>query len=101
MKDVINTVPTLKQCELTAQVLKSLAHPHRLQLLCHLSQGEKTVSELEVLCQISQSQLSQFLQRMKGESLVMSRRDGKFVFYSIQDRKVLKLIQGLHKIFCP
>jgi ArsR family transcriptional regulator, virulence genes transcriptional regulator len=90
-----------EQCESTAQVLKVLAHPQRLQLLCHLSEGERTVSDLERLCQASQSQLSQFLQRMKSEGLVSFRRDGKFVFYSVADPKVLKLIQALHKIFCP
>lgn len=89
------------QCESTAQLLKSLAHPQRLQVLCHLSMGEKTVSHLESLCGVSQSQLSQFLQRMKAEGLVSSRRDGKFVQYAIQDPKVLKLIQALHDIFCP
>lgn len=91
----------LEQCESTALILKSLAHPQRLQLLCHLSQKERTVSELEQLCQASQSQLSQFLQRMKGEGLVNARRDGKFVYYAIADVRVFKLIQSLHKIFCP
>lgn len=91
----------LEQCESTAQILKSLAHPQRLQLLCHLSQDELTVSELEKLCQASQSQLSQFLQRMKIEGLVTARREGKFVYYAIADSRVLKLIQALHKIFCP
>lgn len=93
--------PMLEQCESTAQILKSLAHPQRLQLLCYLSQNERTVSDLEKLCHASQSQLSQFLQRMKGEGLVNARRDGKFVYYSIADARVLKLIQALHKIFCP
>lgn len=91
----------LLQCKAAAQVMKSLAHPQRLQLLCHLSMGEKTVSELEVLCGVSQSQLSQFLQRMKAEDLVSARREGKFVHYAIKDRKTLKLIQALHDVFCP
>ena len=91
----------VKQCASTAQILKSLAHPQRLQILCHLSEGKKTVGELENLCQISQSQVSQFLQRMKSEGLVIAERDGKFVQYQILDPKVMKLIQSLHKIFCP
>lgn len=90
-----------EQCDSTSRVLKSLAHPQRLQLLCFLSERDHTVSELETLCGASQSLLSQFLQRMKSEGLVGARRDGKFVFYSITDPKVLKLIRALHKIFCP
>jgi len=100
-RTLLNSVPTLEQCEGAAEILKSLAHPHRLQLLCYLAKGEKTVSQLEELCQVSQSQLSQFLQRMKRESLVHSRREGKYVFYSIKDRKVFMLIRAMHKVFCP
>jgi DNA-binding transcriptional ArsR family regulator len=91
----------IEQCEATAQVLKSLAHPQRLQLLCHLSEHERTVGQLEELCGASQSQISQFLQRMKSEGLVAARREGKFVHYAIRDARVLKLIRSLHKIFCP
>ena len=90
-----------EQCEVTSQVLKSLAHPRRLQLLCFLSGGARTVTELQTVCGISQSQLSQFLQRMKSEGLVESRRESKFVYYSISDKKVHKLIRAVHKIFCP
>jgi ArsR family transcriptional regulator len=90
-----------EQCESTSAILKSLAHPQRLQILCFLSERERTVSELENLCGASQSLVSQFLQRMKGEGLVESRREGKFVHYSIANPKVLKLIQALHRIFRP
>jgi ArsR family transcriptional regulator, virulence genes transcriptional regulator len=38
---------------------------------------------------------------MKSEGLVSARREGKFVFYRIADPKVERLIQALHKIFCP
>ncbi len=91
----------LLQCEATAEVLKSLAHPRRLQLLCHLSDEPRTVGELESLCEISQSQASQFLLRLKKEGLLASEREGKFVRYRIADPKVSKLIQALHRIFCP
>ncbi len=88
-------------CESTAKLLKSLAHPQRLQILCHLSQKEMTVSELVDLCAASQSAISQFLGRMKSEGLVSSARSGQFVRYRIEDKNVLKLIQSLHAIFCP
>lgn len=90
-----------ENCEETARLLKSLAHPQRLLILCHLSQGEKTVGELEKLCGASQSAVSQFLNRMKSEGLVTSERTGQFIRYRILDARVLKLIQALHKIFCP
>jgi DNA-binding transcriptional ArsR family regulator len=91
----------VENCESTAKLLKSLAHPQRLQILCHVSESAKTVGELELLCGASQSAVSQFLGRMKSEGLVGAKREGQFVSYSIADAKVKQLIRALHKIFCP
>jgi DNA-binding transcriptional ArsR family regulator len=90
----------IENCESTARVLKALAHPNRLQLLCHLSEDSKTVGELEELCEISQSAVSQFLNRMKIEGLVDSTKEGQYVYYRIADKRISKLIQSLQKIFC-
>lgn len=89
-----------KKCGAAATLLKALAHPQRLQILCHLSSGEKTVGELKELCGASQSAVSQFLGRMKGEGLVSSIKEGQFVRYRIVDAKVLEIIQALQRAFC-
>ena len=89
-----------EQCQEAAALLKALAHPERLKLLCHLSEGEKTVGQLEGLCVASQSQISQFLGRMKSENLLEARREGQHIYYSIKDQKVSKLIKSMQKIFC-
>lgn len=93
--------PLLDRCETTAQILKALAHPRRLEILCHLTDGEKSVGDLELLCGASQSAVSQFLARMKAEGLVTARRDDRYVLYKIADAKIFQLIAALHKIFCP
>ena len=95
-----NVNSLLGRCESTALLLKTLAHPLRLQILCHLTGGEKTVSDLERLCSASQSAISQFLARMKADDMVASRRDDRFVYYRISDPQVSQLIGALHKIFC-
>jgi DNA-binding transcriptional ArsR family regulator len=88
------------QCFEVTTIMKAMAHPQRLMIMCHLSQGEKNVGELVDLCDISQSQISQFLNRMHRERLLKLRKEGNFSFYSIADKRVLKLIQSLQKIFC-
>lgn len=89
-----------EQCEEVAKLLKNLSHPQRLMIACHLADGEKTVSELQELCVISQSQLSQFLARMGSEGLVESRREGQYSFYRVKDKRIIQLLSGMQKIFC-
>jgi ArsR family transcriptional regulator len=84
-----------------SSLLHVLANPDRLLLLCQLSQGEKSVSELEALLDIRQPTLSQQLGVLRSEDLVASRRDGKRMFYSIRDAKVLVLIATLYDLYCP
>lgn len=93
-------IPTIEECENVANTLKILAHPQRLMILCQLAEGEKTVSDLEELTTASQSQISQFLARMKSENLVDSNRDGSFVYYSVKDQDIFKLLQSMQKIYC-
>ncbi len=88
------------KCVEVSAIMKAIAHPQRLMLMCHLAEGEKNVSELLDLCEISQSQLSQFLNRMQREKLLKVRRDGNFSYYSIADKNITKLIQSMQKIFC-
>jgi DNA-binding transcriptional ArsR family regulator len=83
-----------------AEILKTMGHPKRLLILCLLRDGEKSVSEIEVFCQISQSQVSNFLKRMMYENLVENRRDGNTIYYKIKDPRISELVQQLQNIFC-
>lgn len=83
-----------------AETLKLLAHPKRLLILCQLSRGPKTVTELEKSCQISQSQLSQFLSKMRDEGIVTSEKSGHFVSYEIASPEITHLLQTLSELYC-
>lgn len=94
--DLMRTAAT----EATA-VLRVLANEDRLLLLCQLSQGEKSVGELEELLDIHQPTLSQQLGVLRTEGLVNTRRDGKRIYYSVADPKVLALLNALYQLYCP
>ncbi|QKJ11744.1 ArsR/SmtB family transcription factor [Yersinia massiliensis] len=81
--------------------LRILANEDRLLLLCQLSQGEKAVGELEAALGIRQPTLSQQLGVLRSDGLVNTRRDGKRIFYSIADSKVLALLEVLYQLYCP
>jgi ArsR family transcriptional regulator len=80
--------------------LKAVAHESRLMILCHLTTGEKSVTELENLLSSRQAAVSQQLARLRLEGLVDHRREGKTIFYSIKDGKVRRLVDLLYDIFC-
>lgn len=81
--------------------LKALGNPERLLLLCQMSQGEVCVGDLEALLDIHQPTLSQQLGVLRREGMVATRRDGKKIFYSIADPRLLALLRTLYKLYCP
>ena len=81
-------------------LLKVLGNPDRLILLCQLSQGEYAVGELESLLGIGQPTLSQQLAVLRDEQLVSTRREGKQIFYRIDSKEALALLQVLYQQFC-
>lgn len=88
-------------CEEVCVILKALSHPQRLMVMGHLLQGPKSVSELVEKCEVSQPQMSQFLQRMAAEGLVKVEKQGKFRVYSVADRRLVALIQAIQAQYCP
>lgn len=90
----------LEKCEDVSQTLKSLSHPIRLKILCYLLGRERTVGELTQFCKISQSAMSQFLDRMKRDGLVLSRRESTRIYYRFANADVLKLLKSIQNIYC-
>jgi rhodanese-related sulfurtransferase/DNA-binding MarR family transcriptional regulator len=81
-----------------ASVAKAAAHPHRLELLEQLAQGERSVEVLADRTRLGMANASQHLQRMRRAGLVDARRDGRFVFYRLADDSVLHLLAALRGI---
>lgn len=84
-----------------SELLKALANPDRLLLLCQLSQGETAVGALEAATGIRQPTLSQQLTVLRGGGLVATRREGKQVFYRIASPEALAVLQLLYQLYCP
>lgn len=82
-------------------VLSVLANENRMLLLCQLSKGEKCVGELEESVGLHQPTLSQQLGVLRSMGLVDTRREGKRIYYSIADTKVLTLLNTLYDLYCP
>ncbi|MBV8633932.1 MAG: helix-turn-helix transcriptional regulator [Burkholderiaceae bacterium] len=98
--DVMDLTELNKNAAKAASLLKSLANEDRLLLLCQLMPGEKVVSELERLTGIRQPTLSQQLGVLRNEGLVATRRDGKWIYYSVSSREAKTMLATLHNLYC-
>ena len=81
-----------------AAIAKTLGHPHRLELLEQLGQGERSVENLAQKARLSVANTSQHLQHLRRAGLVSARRDGKYVWYRLADDAVLDVLAALGKI---
>lgn len=91
------TSPKLSMLEQFALVAKALSSAHRLDLLELLAQGERNVEGLAAAAGLSIANTSQHLQVLRRCGLVVSRKSGLHVLYSLSDDDVLSLLTSLRK----
>ena len=82
------------------ELLKAMSNKWRLMILCQLSEGEKTVGELQGLLGVGQSTVSQHLAILRREEIVASRKDAQSIFYSLSGDEAIKVMATLHDVFC-
>ncbi len=83
-----------------ASLMRALANESRLIILCHLSQGECSVSRLQSELPLSQSALSQHLARLRRDGLVRDRRESRHIFYSLSPGPVESILEALYAAYC-
>ena len=81
-----------------AELCKTFAEPKRLMILHELRSGEKTVGEIAQALQIPQNVVSAQLAILRNKGVVMPRRDGTNVYYSITDVKILEACDAVHEV---
>lgn len=83
-----------------AALLRALASPPRLMVLCHLARGEKSVGEIAALTGMRMAAVSQHLAVLRAERMVRQRRDGTRVHYSLSNATAQEVIDVLYRAFC-
>jgi rhodanese-related sulfurtransferase len=82
-----------------AQIAQALGHAHRLELLEHLGQGERSVEDLATRAGLTIANTSRHLQLLRRAALVEGRRDGKRVYYRLAgDAVVVGLLGALSRV---
>ncbi len=82
------------------ELLKAMANEWRLMILCQLSEGEKTVSELQQILGLSQSALSQHLAVLRRERIVKATKQAQSVSYALAGDDATRVMHTLHEVFC-
>jgi DNA-binding transcriptional ArsR family regulator len=82
-----------------AEFFKALAHPLRIAVLDLLREGERGVNELSSLLSVEQSALSQQLAILRNKNIVVARKEGLNVYYSVRDKTVFRLLDVAKQIF--
>jgi DNA-binding transcriptional ArsR family regulator len=83
-----------------SELLKSLANPHRLLILCQLTEGERSVGDLATFLGLRDSTVSQHLSLLRRDGLVRARRDGQTIFYAVSSQAARQVLNTLFEIFC-
>jgi DNA-binding transcriptional ArsR family regulator len=90
-------MPELSQ--FTAEFFKALAHPMRVRILDALRSGEVGVNELSARLKVEQSTLSQQLAVLRKSSIVVGRKEGQNVYYSVPDQAIFRLLDDARQVF--
>lgn len=101
MTDAIDPMAQLKRkAPEAAELLRQLANPNRLLLLCQIARGERSVGQLEEQLGLRQPALSQQLAELRQAGLVKTRRESRSIFYSLADARAEAVMAMLYEIFC-
>jgi len=89
-------IPAGQACNL----LKTLANPHRLLILCALATGEKSVGQLVQALDIRSSTASQHLAILRRERIVSTRREGQTIWYQLEPGPASQIMMTLYSVYC-
>lgn len=89
-----------QEIEVITELLKAMAHPIRLQILCMLEEREMTVGEVHEAVQTTHANVSQHLGILRNHGIIGFRKDANFIFNRIADPRITELIRTMRGLFC-
>lgn len=83
-----------------AKLLKTMAHPIRLKILCLLQGGEMTVGEIHQQVKTTNANVSQHLNILRNQGIIDYRKDANFIRNRICEGRVVEMIKTMRELFC-
>ncbi len=91
VKEIADNIPSDETLNHLADIYKIMADRTRCKLLYILRQGEMCVCDIANIMSMSKSSISHQLAKMRELSVVKCRRDGKAIYYSLDDEHISQL----------
>ncbi len=92
VKETSKTIPRQEDIGQMADIFKALSDPGRLKIVLALLNQEHCVCDIAVICNQTESAISHQLRILRTLKIVKNRREGKIIYYSIDDDHVVSLI---------
>ncbi len=92
MKCFCKTNQSTKQLSETVSFLKAVSDENRLKIICFLKEGEKCVCEIVDFLELPQNLVSHHLRVLRNQNILISKKNGLKVFYSINEKNISDII---------
>lgn len=83
-----------------SDLLKALANPHRLMIICQLIDGPRSVGQIADFLGIRQSTASQHLALLRRDGLLSTTREGQTIWYAISSSEAKAVLKTLYDLYC-
>lgn len=92
VEKTVQDIPSQEETEQMANIFKALSDPSRLKIVLALINREHCVCDIAVICKQTDSAISHQLRVLRTLKIVKNRRQGKSIYYSLDDDHVISLI---------
>ena len=105
IEKILDKLPTQEECAQVAEIFKQISDGTRLRILWLLCHCEECVSNIAAAMKMSDPAVSHHLKLLRGSGLIVSRREGKEVYYKLADTAQAQLLhhvcEEMFQISCP
>ncbi len=102
---VLKSLPSVDDCRMVAELFKQISDGTRLRILWFLCHCEECVGNIAAAMEMSDPAVSHHLRTLKNTGLIISRRDGKEIYYRLADTQtadyVHRICEEIFRITCP
>ena len=102
---IIEKLPTVEECRIVAEIFKQVSDGTRLRILWFLCHCEECVGNVAMAMDMSAPAVSHHLKILKNTGLIVSRREGKEIYYKVANTLVAenihRICEEIFQITCP